>query len=131
MNENHASTPSSPTMEVCWPAAGVAQVILGGEHDLDSADGLRTLLSETLATCSHLIVDLSTAEFIDSTTIRVLITTKETAEATHRPFNLLVGTKSIVERALEITSVLTVLNRVHTLEDALTDTPKPRQHATP
>ena len=39
--------------------AGVAQVSLGGEHDLDSAERLSTVLAQTLESCSHLIVDLS------------------------------------------------------------------------
>ena len=108
-----------PTMDVRWLEAGVAQVVLGGEHDLDSADRLSAVLTQTLDQCSHLVVDLSTAEFIDSSTIRVLIATKGRADASERQFNLLLGTAPIVERILEITGVLTALNRVHTIGEAL------------
>lgn len=126
MNQNpQPHSPNPPTVDVRWPAAGVAQVVLGGEHDLDSAARLQALLGETLETCAHLIVDLSSTDFIDSATIRALLATKGRADATNRQFNLLVGTRPIVERVLELTGVLTVLNRAHTLEDILASTPKP------
>ena len=53
----------------------------------------------------------------DDHTIPVLIATKGRADAGERRFNLLLGTTPIVERVLEITGVLTVLNRVHGLEE--------------
>lgn len=122
MNGEHGPAGSNPaTTETRWLRDGVAQVVLCGEHDLGSADRLNTLLAETLDVCSQLIVDLSTTEFIDSSTIRVLVSTKGRADAADRRFNLLLGTTPIVERALEITGVLTVLNRVHTLNEALDD----------
>ncbi len=110
---------SQPTMDVRWLRDGVARVVLGGEHDLDSADRLSALLTKTLERCSHLVVDLSSATFIDSSSIRILVATKSRADAGECRFSLLLGTEPIVERALEITGVLTVLNRVHTLEEAL------------
>ncbi len=108
-----------PTIEIRAPAPDVAQVVLGGEHDLGSADRLSAVLTDTLGGCSHLVVDISTAEFIDSSTIRVLIATKERADGGGREFSLLLGTAPIVERILEITGVLVVLNRVHSLDEAL------------
>jgi anti-anti-sigma factor len=117
--QNELAVSKPPSIDVRWPHPGIATVILGGEHDLASADRLSTVLTDTLGVCTHLIVDLSATEFIDSTTIRVLISTKGRADATDRRFNLLMGTEPIVERALEITGVLTALNRVHTLEEAI------------
>ena len=55
------------TMEVRWPQPDVALVVLAGEHDLYSEDELRERFEQALARCDHLIVDLSAAEFIDST----------------------------------------------------------------
>jgi anti-anti-sigma factor len=125
MNLEQAHVESNPaTIDVRWPRDGVAQVVLGGEHDLASADRLSDLLTQTLERCSHLIVDLSTTEFIDSATIRVLLATEGRADASGRRFNLLLGTTAIAERALEITEVATVLNRVHTLKDALSSPPE-------
>ena len=114
------TAPPAPTIDVRWPRPRVAQVVLGGEHDLATRDQLDATLADTLATCSHLVVDLSTTQFIDSSTIRVLMTAKDRADAGGRDFNLLLGTAPIVERALEVTGVLPALNRVHALEDALT-----------
>lgn len=110
-----------PTIDVLWPRPDVAHVVLGGEHDLGSKDQLDETLAGTLATCSHLVVDLSTTQFIDSSTIRVIVGSKDRAEAAGRRFNLLLGTAPVVERVLEITGVLPVLNRVHALDEALTD----------
>lgn len=117
--QNQPASVKPITTDVRWPRAGVAQVVLSGEHDLGTADQLNTDLTRTLERCTHLIVDLSSTEFIDSSTIRVLVATKRRADASHRRFNLLLGTTPIVECALEITGVLAILNRVHALEEAL------------
>jgi anti-anti-sigma factor len=116
-HERVASTP--PSIDLHWPQPGIATVILGGEHDLASSDRVSAVLTDTLEVCDHLVVDLSTTKFIDSTTIRVLLSTKGRADATDRRFNLLLGTEPIVERALEVTGVLAALNRVHTLGEAI------------
>jgi anti-anti-sigma factor len=114
---------AAPTIETRWPHPGVAQVVLGGEHDLSTQDQLVSTLATTLTDCSHLVVDLSTTQFIDSSTIGVLIAIKKRAEARDRRFNLLLGTERIVEQALQISGVLPLLNRVHALDEALsTDT---------
>jgi anti-anti-sigma factor len=117
--QNARAAVNPPSMDVRWPLPGIATVTLGGEHDLESADRLGAVLAETLGVCTHLVVDLSTTDFVDSSTIRVLVSTKRRADATDRHFNLLLGTAPIVERALEVTGVLTALNRVHTLEEAI------------
>jgi anti-anti-sigma factor len=111
-----------PTMDVRWPRPGVAQVVLGGEHDLDSVDRLTALLMEALEDSSHLVVDLNSATFIDSSTIRALITTKGRADTDGRRFNVLLEANPTVERALEITAVLTALNRVHSFQEAVNET---------
>ena len=112
---------TSPTIDIRWPRPDVAQVVLGGEHDLATRDEIDTTLAGTLGTCSHLVVDLSTTQFIDSSTIGVLVANKKRADADGRRFNLLLGTEPVVETVLEITGVLPVLNRVHTLEEALSE----------
>jgi anti-anti-sigma factor len=122
---------TAPTIDVRWPRPDVAQVVLEGEHDMATKDQLDTTLATSLANCSHLIVDLSTTLFIDSSTIRVLITSKERADAAGRRFNLLLGTEPIVERALEITGVLPALNRIHALEEAIPNTPPWPARASP
>jgi anti-anti-sigma factor len=108
-----------PTIEVRWPQPDTALVVLGGEHDLATATNLAETLDELLSSCTHLIVDLSTTEFIDSSAIRVLVNTKTSSDAQGQRFNLVLRSTPIVERALELTGVLSTLNRVRTVEEAL------------
>ena len=108
-----------PTIEVRSPQPHAALVVLGGEHDLNSADELQKTFDQSLAVCDHLIVDLSTADFIDSTIIGVLLETKKHAIERDRKFNVVLGTAPIVERILEVTGVVARLNVVPTVERAL------------
>jgi anti-anti-sigma factor len=112
--------PHPPSVEVRRPEPGVALIVLEGEQDLASAGVLEQTLENALADCSHLIVDLSATGFIDSSTIRILVSAKKHADNADRAFNIVLGTAPIVERALEISNVLPSLNRVGSLEQALT-----------
>jgi anti-sigma B factor antagonist len=108
-----------PTIEIRRPRADTALIVIGGEHDLSSAAELSNELNLALDRCSHLVVDLSSAEFVDSTTITALVNAKKRADEIGCRFNLVLGSMPIVERALEITGVLPALNRVRTVELAL------------
>jgi anti-anti-sigma factor len=110
---------SQPTIEVRWIRPGTAQVILGGEHDLDSSDKLADALASAVGSSTHVILDLSTTQFIDSRIINTIVTAKRQADAADTRFNLVLGSHYIVEKALEIAGVLPLLNRVHTLDEAL------------
>jgi anti-sigma B factor antagonist len=108
-----------PTIEVRWPQPHAALVVLAGEHDLHSADEVEQTLDQSLAVCDHLIVDLSAAEFIDSTIVGVLVQTKKDTIELDRKFNVVLGTAPVVERILGLTGVVAVLNVVPTVERAL------------
>jgi anti-anti-sigma factor len=108
-----------PTVEVRWPRSDVADVVLWGEHDLASVSSLAGQLADALAKSVHLIVDVSEATFVDSTTIRAIVAAKQEADLSDRRFNLLVGTAAIVEMALDLSGVLPVLNTVHSVDEAL------------
>ena len=108
-----------PAIEVRSLQPHTALVVLAGEHDLHSADEVRTTLDQALAVCDHLIVDLSTAEFIDSTIVGVLLQTKKNAVELDRKFNVVLGTTPVVERILDVTGVVPHLNVVPTVEGAL------------
>jgi anti-anti-sigma factor len=108
-----------PTIEVRSPQPHAALVVLAGEHDLYSAEEVQRTLDQSLAVCDHLIVDLSTAEFIDSTIVALLLETKKNALELDRKFNVVLGTAPVVERILEITGVVPLLNVVPTVERAL------------
>jgi anti-sigma B factor antagonist len=107
------------TLEVRSPRPHVALVVLAGEHDLYSGDELQQTFDQSLAVCDHLIVDLSAAEFIDSTIVAVLLQTRNTASELDRKFNVVLGTAPAVERVLEVTGVIPLLNVVPTVERAL------------
>ena len=108
-----------PTIEVRSPQPHAALVALGGEHDLYSADQLRQTIEMSLSGCDHLIVDLSAAEFIDSTVIGVLVRTMKQASGLGRRFSVVLGTAPVVERALQVSGVLPLLKVVPTVEQAL------------
>ena len=108
-----------PTIEVRTPRPDAALVVLGGEHDLSSADQLRETFDQCLADCDHLIIDLSAAEFIDASTIGVLMEARQHAIELDRAFSVVLGTAPIVERLLEVSGVRPFLDVVPTVERAL------------
>lgn len=108
-----------PTIDVQSPRPGVALVALAGEHDLYSGDDLRQAFERSLTESDHLIVDLSGAEFIDSTIIAVLLQTMKDARELDRKFNVVLGTAPAVARILEVTGVIPLLRVVPTVERAL------------
>lgn len=108
-----------PTIEVRSPQPNASLVILGGEHDLASADLLRQTFEESLASSDHLIVDLSGAAVIDSTIVGVLVQTMRRTEELDRKFTVVLGTAPAVERILGVTGLLELITVVPTLELAL------------
>jgi anti-anti-sigma factor len=108
-----------PTIEVRWPRPDVVQVVLGGEQDRSAADQLAQTLATVLVRCRHLIVDLTEAEFIDATILRVFVNAKKQADESDRRFNLLVGSTPIIETVLDVTSLNDALNRARTFHEAL------------
>ena len=108
-----------PAIDVRSPQPHAVLVVLRGEHDLSSADQLRQTFEQSLVRCDHLIVDLSAVEFIDSTTIRVLMETRGHAIERDRQLSVVLGTAAIVERVLEISGVLRLMNVVPSVERAL------------
>jgi anti-sigma B factor antagonist len=108
-----------PSIEVRSPQPHAALIVLAGEHDLYSAGEVQQTLEQSLAVCVHLVVDLSAATFIDSTIVAVLVQAKKTATALGCTFNVVLGTALAVERILEITGVVPLLNVVPTVEQAL------------
>ena len=55
-------------------------MILSGEHDYATSDELRQTLTRALDSGGqdHLIIDLSSADFVDSSTISALVLRQET-----------------------------------------------------
>jgi anti-anti-sigma factor len=115
---------TEPTVDLHWLKPPVALVVLAGEHDLGSASTVDQVIGESLITCSHLIIDITPAEFIDSTIINLLVRTKQDADDRGCHFNLVLGEAPLIERTLEICGVLPALNRVTDVHSALESAPK-------
>src|SRR5262245_9565798 len=126
MESLSANVPDTePAIEVRRPRPDVALVVLGGEHDLESAPLVERAASEALLTGLHLIVDLSPVQFIDSSIINLLVQLRNEANANDRRFNLVVGTAPSVKRTLEICGVLPALNCASSVDAALAESTTP------
>ena len=110
---------AQPRLEITWPRPGVALVVLEGEHDLESAPHLERAMGDALLTCSRILVDLSSVQFVDSSTINVLVRMKKEADSKGSSFGLVLDGSPNIERTLEICGVLGALNRVATVDAAL------------
>ena len=79
---------TTPIVTTTWRRPTVAVVTLEGEHDMASVPQLEQALGNALLTCSQLVVDLSTVQFIDSSTIHCLIRMKREADDKRCDFKL-------------------------------------------
>jgi anti-anti-sigma factor len=105
-----------PRVEISWRRPDVAVVVLEGEHDLYSAPRLEQALGSALLTCSTLLVDLSFVQFIDSSTINVLVNMKAEADNRGCGFRLVLDGSPTIEHTLAICGVLGTLNRVTSID---------------
>jgi anti-sigma B factor antagonist len=95
-------------------------VELTGEYDLSSIDELTDALGQA-ASSRGMIVDLSSASFIDSAVLGALITSHREAAANGRRWALVIGNGSgaAVRRILELTGLDGVLPVYSDVGDAL------------
>jgi anti-anti-sigma factor len=111
----------APTLEdvqVERPADGTAVVVLSGEYDIATKDELKGLFDSLLSEDDLLVADFSSALFVDSSVLGVVLDTNEQARSLGKTFRLQLGTAAIVRRAFEICGVFDVVERVATREEA-------------
>ncbi len=108
-----------PDVLVERPAEATAVVVLTGDHDISQAKELDALLAALLDETELLVVDLSEAQFIDSSVINTLVRTKNAASEAQTTFRVQLGSEAIVERTLEVSGVLEFLEAVSTRAAAL------------
>jgi anti-anti-sigma factor len=86
-------------------------VALHGEHDIATADQLADRFGEIFAQGTKIVVDLSDADFIDSSTIRVILRAYQHAEETHGDKLVLVGppVNLALQRLLEVSGLRQML----------------------
>jgi len=100
--------------------SGVVVVSLTGEHDLTTAPALRERVEEAIGGQSGLLIDLTDAEFIDSSIIGVVLEGQRRAQEKGIGFAAaLEGGVPAVRRVLEVTGLDTNLPVHPSLDAAL------------
>ena len=111
--------PTLDDVQVERPADGTAVVVFSGEHDLATKAEVRDLLESLVRWDKLIVADFSSASFVDSSMLGVLLETNKLARELGKTFRLQLGTAAIVQRAFEICGVFAVIERVTTREEAL------------
>jgi anti-anti-sigma factor len=106
-------------VQVERPRAGAAVVVFTGEHDLSTSESVEALLGSLIAENELVVVDLSDAEFVDSSTIYALVKSQRAASQGGSTFRLQLGTAPIVHKAFELSGMLKLLDCAPTREEAL------------
>jgi anti-sigma B factor antagonist len=98
---------------------GVAVVIVEGEHDVYTAPSLSEQLDSVLAEQIPFVIDLTSATFVDSSVLRVLLEARRRAEEGGIGFAVALGQDESdpVRRVLDITGLVPVLP-VHSAREA-------------
>jgi len=111
--------PISVTLAPRDPPAAV--VALVGEHDTYSAERLENELGVLLDEARRIVVDLRDTEFIDSSTLAVLLGARRRAEESALGFTLLLPQRSYtqVHQLLDLTGLGSTFAIFNKLDDAL------------
>ena len=90
---------------------GVAVVVVEGEHDVYTAPSLDEQLDSLINEGGPLVVDLTSATFVDSSVLRVLLEAKRHAEERGVGFAVALGQDDSgpVRRVLDINGLMPVL----------------------
>jgi anti-anti-sigma factor len=93
---------------------GVVVVTLEGEHELYGAEKLRGQLGALIADGISIVVDLTHAEFVDSSVVGVLLDAQKRAAGAGVTFTLVVGpaTGEPVRRMFDVTGLSRILTVV-------------------
>ena len=104
---------------ISYPRAGVAVAEFYGEHDLTTKSETLQLMNELLDQSVLLVLDLSATDYIDLSFIHSLLVVDARATADGKHVRLQFATAPIVEKTLEISGVLEILDHVSTREEAM------------
>lgn len=118
-------------VEVIRPAEDIAIIALHGEHDIVTKEQLAHLLSDEIAANELVVVDVTDADFVDSSFLHNLVKADRLACARGSRFVLQMGTARIVRSAIEISGLLQSLQWAGSREEALLRAPrKPTENST-
>jgi anti-anti-sigma factor len=101
------------------PTADAAVVEFTGEHDLFEADRIESLFESLLEENAVVVADFSEAQFVDSSVLRTLFRAHLAAVARGSSFRLQLGTAPVVERAFELSGILSHLSCWESRDEAL------------
>jgi anti-anti-sigma factor len=90
--------------------------VLSGEHDLSTAAELREAVSSALGSQPRIVFDLSTARYIDSTILTMLVNQKQLLADRMR---VVAPAGGLVRRVLEVSGLIEFLGTEPTLSSAL------------
>ena len=110
---------ATPVIHVVDAARDITALDFEGEFDIAAVPDIRDAVKRALDAGKHLIVNLSDATFIDSSTVHALFTADATARKAGRRFVLQFGTHAAVERVLAITGAERILQTAPTREAAV------------
>jgi anti-anti-sigma factor len=96
-------------VEVSYPRPDACVIALRGEHDIATAPAMEKLFREALALNDVVVVDVSDADFIDSSVVSNLFAADRHAKKEGKELRLLMGTAPLVRTLLEVSGVLDVL----------------------
>lgn len=88
-------------VDVTSNGTGITVVALVGEHDLSTADALQSQLELLLRHSQAMIIDLSAAEFVDSSVLNNLVRADKIARQHGTQLTLQLETAAAVRRQLE------------------------------
>lgn len=106
--------PHDGGVSVIHPSDHAVVIELKGDHDLATRSEVMALMNDALESRELLVIDLSEATFIDSSFIHSIVEINKSAKELDKHVRIQLGTTSIVERALEASGVMAILDRVHT-----------------
>jgi anti-sigma B factor antagonist len=104
--------------EMSWYDADIAVVKLLGEHDLSTKDELEAALSKLVLGSELVVVDLTDAEFIDSSVLNALLGAERLARTRGLRVALQLPQSSAVSRVLEHAGLLDHFPCAETRRDA-------------
>jgi len=107
------------SVEVTYPKPGACVVTVYGDQDRGSAEQFERQLVDLIELNELVVVDVSQAEFVDSSFLRNMLVANRRANEQERRFRLQMGTVPVVRRAFEVSGVLDRLEFVGSREAAL------------
>ena len=119
MTQDPRSQSIIPDVVVVHDGPGRVVAELVGEHDLSTREEIRELLVALVEENELVVVDLSSAAFIDSSVMQVLAQAHRAAQAQGSRLRIQLDGNGIVYKALEVTGLLDSLDCVRDRAQAL------------